>query len=1057
MTPHVDPQVLAMLAEGRLRRAKIPPVLAHIEQCERCAVAFEAAAESIEEEPPLAAPATTTRARPWLLAIAAALAVVAITVPLLLRDRADGVQRLVALAPRSARVVAPRLSGGFAWAAYRGPMRAEDRGVATEQLRLAGAAAEAIDRADRERTAAADHEAALALLLIEKPLEAEMRLMHAITLEDGDARIWSDLAAARLAIADLQGRPSLLPRALAAADRAIELDPRLAEALFNRALIVERMGLVNEARAAWQAYLAVDGSSDWAREARERLRKLPAQSGDFRREQPRLEQAAANHDANAIAAIVAAYPLQSRTYGETWYLGHWAKALQRGDAAAERHLDTARAIADALAARSGESLLRDSVRAIDEARNRARLAAAHARYYDGRLAYSRMKPAAAERDLRAAAALFANTPMAFAARYYAANTSNDQGAVTRARGELTQLLGELPARYLALRAQIRWQLGLSHILDGDWDSALPPLITGADEFRRLGERAHAAFLDSLAADTLASLGRADEAWTSRMRALAVLSVDPIGDRLPVSLGAAARMELRAGDREAALPLLRLEEAETRRARNDTLLANALVRMAVLRNELGQDAAALRAVAEAESVAARIEDPALRNRARADVAFATASVVLRQDPRRARELAGNAIEVYRAYELPIFLPEAYLVRARAARAVGDEQEAMRDLDGGLAAFERHRVRHAESVDGTGVLDAGSALIEEAITMSLARNDVAAALAYAERSRAQTLDVRALQRKLAGTRTAVVELVALPRELVAFCVTADRVSVARTNDTRGGLVPPVSRGDDRELYDLLLRPSEAAFANAEQLIIVADPLLASVPFAALLDDATNRRLVEKLSVALAPSAAALQREHPSALPSLLAVTLPSGTRAALPESEREAGDIAALYAQSRRIAGKDATIDAFAAAVRDAGIVHIAGHTTREQGAGHAALVFASGERASWQRMAAMRFAPRSVVVLAACETLRAPSAARPRAFTLGDGAIAAGAAEVIGTLTPIPDADAREIFAAVHRNLASGAGAAEAVRQAQLARLRDANVWRAVTVLTTRISEGGAHD
>lgn len=1027
---HIDPQVLAQLAEGRLRRAELPAVLAHVDGCDRCTAALEVANDAVNDAVNEEQSAKGASSNRWWLLAAAVIAVIAAAVPLMrtMLPRAEpGMPQLVALAPRSARVLEPRLSGDFAYAAWRGPARADSSDVDPAHLRLGGAAAEAIDRANRERSPSAQHEAGVALLLIEKPLEAVRRLEEAAARQPKDARIWCDLAAARCAAADRTGKPSLYPAALAAADRALDLEPRLAAALFNRALIVERLGLTEEARAAWQAYLVLDPSGAWAAEARSHLARLQPAQTRFQDEQPRLERAAVSGDAATVAAVVAAHPQLARTYGETWYLGQW------GMTGEPRFLSTARAIGDALAARSLETLLRESVRELDRADDarRMELAAAHARYYKARLAYSQQKPGEAEPELRAAARQFGASPMALMARYYAANTRYEQGGVTAARTEIAQLLAETGSGFRALRAQLLWQLALCTMVDADWDGALPLLTRAAAEFHDLGERAHAAFVETLLADTLGSLGRVDDEWTARIRAFTALSTDGVGDRLPVSIGAAARLALRGGDREAALPLLRLEEAAIRRAQRDTLLADALVRLAVLRNELGDGEAALRAVREAESVAGRIADPALRGRARADVQFATANVLLLSDPRRARALLSQAIDAYRTRELPVFLPEAYLLRARAALAVGATEEAARDLDRGLASLERHRVQLAESVVGTGVLDAGHALAAERIALALDRGDVAGALVYAERARSQTLDVAALQRKLAGTRTAVLELVVLPRELVAFCVTADQVSVARTPIDRG----TVAQRTDR-WYELLLQPSERAFAGARQLLVVADPLLATVPFAALYEGA-----------ALAPSAAALQRAPFSRPRSLLAVVLPAGTRVMLPESEREVSEAAALYETTQTLTGADATLAAFAKAVPRADVVHIAGHTSREPGAGNAALVFASGERAAWQTIASTRFAKGSVVLLSACETLRPPPGRAARAFTLADGALAAGAAEVVGTLTPIADVDARQIFHAIHQRIARGESVANAVREVQ----HDLPVARkSVALLTTRI-------
>ena len=120
-----------------------------------------------------------------------------------------------------------------------------------------------------------------------------------------------------------------------------------------------------------------------------------------------------------------------------------------------------------------------------------------------------------------------------------------------------------------------------------------------------------------------------------------------------------------------------------------------------------------------------------------------------------------------------------------------------------------------------------------------------------------------------------------------------------------------------------------------------------------------------------------------------------------------------------------------------------------------MLFASDESVTWSDVASARFAraPR-VVVLAACETLDAPDARHSRALSLGSGFLAAGAAGVIGTLAPIPDRDAQELFHAIHRNLAAGSAAADALRQVQLDAIRlesttRRTAWRALALLTRR--------
>ena len=66
--------------------------------------------------------------------------------------------------------------------------------------------------------------------------------------------------------------------------------------------------------------------------------------------------------------------------------------------------------------------------------------------------------------------------------------------------------------------------------------------------------------------------------------------------------------------------------------------------------------------------------------------------------------------------------------------------------------------------------------------------------------------------------------------------------------------------------------------------------------------------------------------------------------------------------------------------------------------------------------------------------------------------AAGATDVVGTLTPIADTDARELFLSIHRHLTAGDVPAEAVRAAQREAIaRHSDAWRAVASLTRCIN------
>ena len=76
-----------------------------------------------------------------------------------------------------------------------------------------------------------------------------------------NAAILVDLAVAQAAMGDLTTAATTL-------DRALEIEPTRAEAIFNRALIRQGLKRYDEAREDWKHYLEADPSSPWANEAR---------------------------------------------------------------------------------------------------------------------------------------------------------------------------------------------------------------------------------------------------------------------------------------------------------------------------------------------------------------------------------------------------------------------------------------------------------------------------------------------------------------------------------------------------------------------------------------------------------------------------------------------------------------------------------------------------------------------------------------------------------------------------------------------------------------------
>jgi hypothetical protein len=90
-------------------------------------------------------------------------------------------------------------------------------------------------------------------------------------------------------------------------------DRRSCEGRFNRALILERIGIREKARESWQQFLDAERSSAWGVEARVHLKSL----GPSIRFDPMMLDRPGTE-------LVRRFPQESRTYGEGSLLCQWA-------------------------------------------------------------------------------------------------------------------------------------------------------------------------------------------------------------------------------------------------------------------------------------------------------------------------------------------------------------------------------------------------------------------------------------------------------------------------------------------------------------------------------------------------------------------------------------------------------------------------------------------------------------------------------------------------------------------------------------------------------------
>ena len=926
---------------------------------------------------------------------------------------------------------------------------------------------------DAPPTSTRAHASGVALLLSGLPRQAATRLARAAQSRPHDAPLWNDLAVARMTVYNIEGDAPQLINALGAVDHALRIDHDLAEALFNRAAILEKLGLFEAAAEAYVAYIRVDGGSKWASDARARRRALSSVTrADAWKSELAILRRTPPSDYATIEKIVFAFPQDARATAEVVLHEEWALATRDGHVvAATKILDLIDCVGEALVARNGDAILRDAAvatRRISYDTTREAVANALIDYAVGRRLYSaeRREVARAVQHFERSADVLrrAAHPMGDVAEFYLACALFDSDRAGDSLAHLTTLASRVPQSYKSLHAFIAWELGVIHGRAGRMIEALDAQMNSLARFERLGEDGNANLMATQAAASHATFGRRAEAWRIRIGIFRRISRSgDLGD-LQRAVDQTARSEAFAGEWENAFSLMTLA-ADPRLHQNPRIRVSTLNWRALAAYRVGIESVVRADLTQARLASTTIRDRTLRLRAQSDTVFCEAVTIRATDPRRAISLLNAYLRPGPSGSSASLAAEALLERGRALAAVDDDASAIRDF--------RHALALAPSSIGRSASDplrdayfrtADSATRELADALVRSRR-VAEAWHVLETQRSRPYLFRG-ERVPAAPSMPTLQYVVLRDSVLIFVIEDGTVAVRRVEAMHNEIerdveafVSELDEGSGARLARHLLSPVASTLRRATQVAIVPDDALSRVPFGALRFE--KRRLIERASVTVSPSAtvAARARIATGTALTLLAVGNPAFDRRRFPDldnlpgAEREAKVVARDHPNAVVLTGRAATRQRVLDAIDDADITHLATHAVvapseparshlllSPEGADSGILYLSEIERSSLNR-------PR-MVVLAGCQTAL-PGETRRNVDTLALAFLAAGASNVIGTLWDVEDSATSTFTILLHRQLRAGRSPAEATRRAQLAMLasddptmRDPRAWAA---------------
>jgi CHAT domain-containing protein len=449
-------------------------------------------------------------------------------------------------------------------------------------------------------------------------------------------------------------------------------------------------------------------------------------------------------------------------------------------------------------------------------------------------------------------------------------------------------------------------------------------------------------------------------------------------------------------------------------------------------------------------------------------IADAAGALRLRPAQAAATLDSAAQFFDDLDIPLLALPAKVNGAQAHLIAGDMAHGMVRLEAALAILEQRRDSIRVEPRRAAVFEAARSVVDRVAMLQLAMGDTAAALAYLDRGRASLAAVGPAEAASAARiptgppGEVAVEFGLVNDTLLAWTVTEQRVELHRAVVDTTRLIRTIeslrslleARADEAavrpalsQLYEWLIRPFETRLGGAgTPLVVIADGDLASVPFAALYDARRNRYLVERHPMRFVASLReARRRSLGAAGAEALFIADPAYNATQSPGFERlrvaavEAGEIAAEYPRARVLRDTGANAETLRARLARARLMHYAGHAVfDDERPERSYLLLAGADRLQAGEIVQLDLRHVSLVVLAACQTVRTGRGRAAGFSGLAGAFLAAGAGGAVGSLWEVDDQFTRPLMVEFHRAYRGSSNGPSALRTAQLRLLQSEN-------------------
>jgi CHAT domain-containing protein len=960
--------------------------------------------------------------------------------------------RLLAQAYTEQRPFEYRIPG-----AEHAPVRVEKRGAASPFQKPA-ALLKAVEQIARKLDKDPDNAdwlgfRARAELLSWDAESAIATLTRALDLRPNDPELMADLGMAYALRAETGNRAVDYGYAIEYLSRSLQAKPDLREARFNRAVVYERMLLVDQAIEQWRQYLKLYATNGWAEEARRRLAELEKKKKARKEALDKISD-----DPLALLRRIgrgeAVEPEDYLDVAAIRWLPH------RSDPASEQALQ---ALALLFGNRHGDRWLRDALaarRSEELARGWEILAAAATANREGQAGIAKDKAAEASRMLRAAGDS-AGALQAEAEHVYALSRSFEAPECLERALALEPAAGA--AGYAWISAQVRLELGQCRIGSGESGDGYEDMKKALSMAKAAGYRVLELRAEALLAGEHTSAGNLLAAW-DRGREGLVRFWDGTypsvrAQQLYVNLRqASARLDLpnaayafaRGAVVMIAETTYRVQEAIGR-----MLLGN-------LAAEAGWPEEADVEYERAEALFQRVQQTKIVQERRL---FAQ---VYRAETEVSRGVSQLAIQRMNGLNQQAVSIGSLPLQLRIQQVLGEadwrtgkwrEAEAAYRAAVELQGRRLGSLREVEERSAS-LLAAGKAYRGLAEIRWMRHGDIAGAFDVWERfrsgERAQGGDRKVDASTL--SRETFVAYASLPGRLVAWVfddrgiegrelsVTPAELENASRRFLRLCSDPASSqvalRQGARQIYDWLIGPIAHRLEPSRTLVLSPDGPIGAIPVQALMDE-KFQYLGERFMTVVASGVADYQRRAAAAPlgadSQVLVIANPmlgEDMRRAFPpllQTEREGKAVAALFPRSTVLTGKAATPAAVERYRSQTELLHFAGHGFSH--AGNGGLLLAPAEEGALgvevmdgKRLAGKDWSRCLLAVLSACSTGTGEARGPTNPESLVRRMLWAGVARVVASRWNIDAETSGSLMASFYAALRSGFDVPAALRQ-----------------------------